>query len=114
MAQKKEDRSRKWGQRTQQVRGGLARSAFGETAEALFLTSGYVYEDAETAEARFKNEKPGFVYSRYGNPTVAMFEQRMALVEGAPAARGLATGMAAVFAALACQLKAGERVVASR
>jgi O-succinylhomoserine sulfhydrylase len=96
------------------VRGGLTRSPFGETAEALFLTSGYCYSGPESAEARFKNQEPGFIYSRYGNPTVAMFEERMALLEGAPAARAVATGMAAVNAALMCQLKAGDRVVASR
>jgi O-succinylhomoserine sulfhydrylase len=109
-----DDPSRSWRPRTKLVRGGLARSAFGETAEALFLTSGYVYPGAETAEARFKNQEPGFIYSRYGNPTVTMFEERMALLEGAPAARAVASGMAAVNAALMCQLKAGDRVVASR
>ncbi len=106
--------SRSWRARTKLVRGGLARSPFGETAEALYLTSGYCYPDAETAEARFKNQAPGYIYSRYGNPTVTMFEERMALLEGAPAARAVASGMAAVNAALMCQLKAGERVVASR
>jgi O-succinylhomoserine sulfhydrylase len=111
---KTDDPSRSWRHRTQLVRGGLARSAFGETAEALFLTSGYCYPSAETAEARFKNQEPGFIYSRYGNPTVSMFEERMALLEGAAAARAVASGMAAVNAALMCQLKAGDRVVASR
>jgi O-succinylhomoserine sulfhydrylase len=105
---------RRWRPWTRAVRGGLARSAFGETAEAIFLTSGYVYDDAATAEARFANKAPGYIYSRYGNPTVTMFEKRMALLEGAPAARALASGMAAVNAALMCQLKAGDRVVASR
>jgi O-succinylhomoserine sulfhydrylase len=109
-----QDRSKSWRTRTKLVRGGLERSPFGETAEALFLTSGYCYPDAETAEARFKNQAPGYIYSRYGNPTVSMFERRMMLLEGAPAARALATGMAAVNAALMCQLKAGDRVVASR
>ena len=108
------DRSDRWRPRTNLVRGGLTRSPFGETAEALFLTSGYCYSGPESAEARFKNQEPGFIYSRYGNPTVAMFEERMALLEGAPAARAVATGMAAVNAALMCQLKAGDRVVASR
>ncbi|HTO85436.1 MAG TPA: O-succinylhomoserine sulfhydrylase, partial [Methylomirabilota bacterium] len=89
-------------------------SEFGETAEALYLTSGYVYDDAEQAEARFKNREPGYIYSRYGNPTVSMFEERMALLEGTAAARAVASGMAAVNAALMCQLKAGDRVVASR
>ena len=111
---KTDDPSRSWRPRTKLVRGGLTRSPFGETAEALFLTSGYCYPGPETAEARFKNQEPGYIYSRYGNPTVSMFEERMALLEGAPAARALASGMAAVNAALMCQLKAGDRVVASR
>jgi len=103
-----------WRPQTRLVRGGLARSEFGETAEAIYLTSGYVYEDAEQAEARFKNRDPGYIYSRYGNPTVIMFEESMALLEGAPAARAVASGMAAVNAALMCQVRAGDRVVASR
>ncbi|HYM30457.1 MAG TPA: O-succinylhomoserine sulfhydrylase [Candidatus Cybelea sp.] len=103
-----------WRARTKLVRGGTVRSAHGETAEAMFLTSGFVYESAGAAERRFKNEEPGFVYSRYGNPTVAMFEERMALLEGAEIARAVASGMAAVHAALICQLRAGDRVVASR
>jgi O-succinylhomoserine sulfhydrylase len=111
---KSDDPSRSWRPRTKLVRGGLKRSPFGETAEALFLTSGYCYPGPETAEARFKNQEPGYIYSRYGNPTVSMFEERMALLEGAPAARAVASGMAAVNAALMCQLKAGDRVVAAR
>ena len=99
---------------TRLVRGGTRRSQFGETSEALFLTSGYVYEDAETAEARFKGEREGFVYSRFGNPTVAMFEERLALIEGAEACRGTASGMAAVYFALMSLVKAGDHVVASR
>ncbi len=99
---------------TRLVRGGTRRSQFGETSEALFLTSGYVYEDAETAEARFKGEREGFVYSRFGNPTVAMFEQRLALIEGAEACRGTASGMAAVCFALMSLVRAGDHVVASR
>ncbi|WP_425329919.1 O-succinylhomoserine sulfhydrylase [Terrirubrum flagellatum] len=99
---------------TQMVHGGTERSQWGETSEALILTSGFVYERAENAEARFKNEEPGFQYSRFGNPTVSMFEERMALLEGAEAARATATGMAAVFAALMCQLRAGDHVVAAR
>ncbi|MGH6947015.1 MAG: O-succinylhomoserine sulfhydrylase [Kiloniellales bacterium] len=100
--------------RTQLVRGGLARSHFNETAEALYLTSGYVYESAEEAEASFKGEKQRFVYSRYANPTVAMFENRLRLIEGAEACRGTASGMAAVFASLMALLRAGQRIVASR
>ena len=96
------------------VHGGTARSGFGETSEAMFLNSGFVYENAEAAEARFKGEAAGFIYSRYANPTVDMFEKRMALLEGAEAARGTASGMAAVTAALLCQLSAGDHVVASR
>ncbi|MET0605341.1 MAG: O-succinylhomoserine sulfhydrylase [Beijerinckiaceae bacterium] len=99
---------------TEMVHGGATRSEFGETSEAIFLTSGFVYERAENAEARFKNEEPGFQYSRFGNPTVAMFEERMAILEGAPAARATATGMAAVFASLMCQLRAGDHVVSAR
>jgi O-succinylhomoserine sulfhydrylase len=96
------------------VQGGLERTPFGETAEALFLTSGYVYDSAEQAEATFANKIEHYQYSRFGNPTVAMLERRLALVEGAEACRATATGMAAVHAALACQVKAGDRVVASR
>ena len=103
-----------WRQQTRMVRGGLARSGFEETAEAIYMTSGYVYQSAEEAEAAFKNEVTRFVYSRYGNPTLAMFEERLRLLEGAETCRGTASGMAAVFAALACQLKAGDRVVSSR
>jgi O-succinylhomoserine sulfhydrylase len=103
----------RWRQQTQLVQGGLLRSPFGETCEAIYMTSGYVYGSAEEAEAAFNNSKPRFVYSRFGNPTVAMFEARMAGLEGAEAARATASGMAAVFASLACQLKAGQRVVAS-
>ncbi len=106
--------ARKYRLATEMVHGGATRSAWGETSEALILTSGFVYDRAETAEARFKNEEPGFQYSRFGNPTVSMFEERMALLEGAPAARAMATGMAAVFAALFCQLRAGDHVVAAR
>ncbi|MDU0312111.1 O-succinylhomoserine sulfhydrylase [Phycicoccus sp. M110.8] len=96
------------------VRGGLARSSFDETAEALFLTSGFVYQSAEQAEAAFKDEVDHFIYSRYGNPTVAMFEQRLAQLEGAPACFATASGMSAVFVALAALLGKGDRVVASR
>jgi hypothetical protein len=99
---------------TMLVQGGIARSQFGETSEALFLNSGFVYDTAQAAEARFKGESPGFIYSRYANPTVAMFEARMAMIEGAEAARGTASGMAAVNAALMCQLRAGDHVVAAR
>jgi O-succinylhomoserine sulfhydrylase len=110
----KNENEKSWRLATQLVRGGTLRSGFGETSEAIFMTSGFCYDSAEAAEARFKNEQPGFVYSRFGNPTVEMFEQRMALLEGAEAARATATGMAAVNAALMCQLKAGDEVVSAR
>ena len=96
------------------VRGGLARSHFDETSEGLFLTSGYVYSSAEEAEAAFKDEIDRFVYSRYGNPTVAMFQERMRLLEGAEACFATASGMAAVFVALGALLGQGDRVVSSR
>jgi O-succinylhomoserine sulfhydrylase len=96
------------------IHSGILRSQFGENAEALFLTQGFVYDEAETAEARFSNQQPGFVYSRYGNPTIAMFEQRLAALEGAEACRATASGMAAVTSALLCFLKAGDHVVAAR
>jgi len=99
--------------RTRLVHGGVLRSPFGETSEALFLTQGFVYNSAEVAEGRFTGEDEGFQYSRFGNPTVAMFEERMALFEGAEAARATATGMAAVTGALMGQVKAGDHIVAS-
>ena len=96
------------------VHGGTERSNYGETAEALFLTSGFVYDSAEQAEAVFKGEAAHYQYTRFGNPTVAMFEKRLALLEGAEACLATATGMAAVHAAMLCHLKTGDRVVASR
>ena len=96
------------------MHAGTLRSQFGETSEALFLTQGYVYDTAAQAEARFKDEEPGYHYSRFSNPTVAMFEERMAAFEGAEAARATATGMAAVTAALMGQVKAGDHVVAAK
>jgi O-succinylhomoserine sulfhydrylase len=96
------------------VRGGLLRSGFEETSEGLYLTSGYVYESAADAEKAFTGEIDRFVYSRYGNPTIAMFEERLRLIEGAPAAFATASGMAAVFTALGALLKAGDRLVAGR
>ncbi|MEO1105674.1 MAG: PLP-dependent transferase, partial [Pseudomonadota bacterium] len=98
---------------TRLVHEGAARSPYGETCEAMFLTQGYVYDSAEEAAARFAGEAEGYVYSRYGNPTVSMFEARMASLEGAEAARATASGMAAVTAALVAALKAGDHVVAS-
>ena len=99
---------------TRLVHGGTLRSQFGETSEALFLTQGFVYDTAEAAEARFKGTDPGFIYAPFGNPTLAMFEQRMALLEGAEAARATASGMAAVTAALMGLVRAGDHVVAAR
>ena len=96
------------------VRGGLLRSNFEETSEALYLTSGYVYETAGDAEKAFTGEIDRYVYSRYGNPTISMFEERLRLIEGAPAAFATATGMAAVFTALGALLAAGDRLVAAR
>ena len=96
------------------VRGGLERSPNRETCEAIYPTSGYVYGSAEEAEAAFKGDADRYIYSRYGNPTVRLFEERLRLLEGAEDCRGTASGMAAVYAALACQLKAGDRLVSSR
>jgi O-succinylhomoserine sulfhydrylase len=106
--------ARRYRPETELVHAGGLRSQFGETSEALFLTQGFVYEGAEQCEARFKGEEPGFLYSRFSNPTVAMFERRMATFEGAEAARATATGMAAVTTALVGQLKAGDHVVAAK
>ena len=110
------DRSitRTWRPATQAVRGGTWRSEQGETSEALFLTSGYAYDNAETAAARFRGEDPGMTYSRLQNPTVAMLEERIALMDRAEACRVQASGMAAMTAALLCQLSQGDHVVAGR
>jgi O-succinylhomoserine sulfhydrylase len=105
---------REWRARTQLVRGGTDRSAHEETSEALYLTSGYVYASAAEAQEAFVNEGSRYVYSRYSNPTVAMFEERLRLLEGAEACRATASGMAAVTASLLCHVRAGDRVVASR
>ena len=108
------DTKRNWNPQTTLIHGGTLRSEFGETSESIFLTQGYVYESAESAEARFKGETPGFIYSRYANPTVDMFEKRMCALEGAEDARATASGMAAVTAAILCGLKAGDHIVAAR
>jgi len=99
---------------TRLVHSGTLRSEFGETSEAMFLTQGYVYETAEQCEARFKGEEPGYIYSRYSNPTIGMFERRMIELEGAEAGRSTATGMAAVTTAMLAPLRAGDHVVASK
>lgn len=103
-----------WQPETRLVHGGTLRSQFAETSEALFLTQGYVYDSPTQAEERFKTESGGFIYSRYANPTVSMFEERMKLLEGAEAARATASGMAAVSNALMCFLKAGDHIVAAK
>jgi O-succinylhomoserine sulfhydrylase len=116
MAAKKDKKKQgqPWRPATRLVHEGTLRSQFGETSEAIFLNSGYVYDNAEQAERRFKGDEEGFVYSRYSNPTVDMFERRMCALEGAEAARGTASGMAAVTASLFSFLKAGDHVVSAR
>src|SRR6201987_5427887 len=99
---------------TRLVHSGTLRSQYGETSEALFLTQGFVYDSAEQCEARFKGEDPGYIYGRFSNPTITMFEQRMIELEGAGAARATATGMAAVTTAILAPLKAGDHVVAAK
>jgi len=108
------DVTSKWRLQTQLVRGGTWRSEMGETSEAIFMTSGYAYDCAEDAAARFAGDQEGYTYSRLRNPTAAMFEDRMALIEGAEAARSTATGMAAVTAAMLSVVKAGDHVISSR
>jgi len=103
-----------WRQRTNLVRAGLARSGNRETSEALYMSSGHIYDSAEQAEAAFAGEADNFVYARYGNPTVQMLEDRLAALEGAEACRATGSGMAAIFASMACMLESGDRVVASR
>jgi O-succinylhomoserine sulfhydrylase len=109
-----QDITRHWRPATQAVRGGTARSEFGETSEALFLTSGYAYDCAADAAARFAGEQVGMTYSRLQNPTVQMLEERIALLEGAEACRSMATGMAAMTAVLLCQLEQGDHLVGGR
>ncbi len=106
--------SRSYRPETRLVHAGQLRSPFGETSEALYLTQGFVYDSAEQCAARFKGEEPGFLYSRFSNPTVSMFEARMAAFEGAEAARATASGMAAVTTSLLGQLRAGDHVVAAK
>jgi O-succinylhomoserine sulfhydrylase len=103
-----------WDVATKLIRGGIARSQFMETAEALYLTQGFTYDSAEAADRRFSGEDPGFVYSRFNNPTVKMFEDRLALLEGAEVCRAQATGMASIHAALMGLVRAGDHVVAGR
>jgi O-succinylhomoserine sulfhydrylase len=108
------DDPKDWEVATRLVRGGTTRSQWGETAEALYLTQSFIYETAEAADARFAGADPGYIYTRYGNPTVAMFEQRLALLEGAEACRATASGMAAVHLALTGLLRAGDHLVAGK
>jgi len=105
---------RRYRPETRLLHAGSLRSQFGETSEALFLTQGFVYDSAEACEARFKGEEPGYLYSRFSNPTVAMFEARMAAFEGAEAARATASGMAAVTASVMGQVRAGDHIVAAK
>ncbi|WP_374654758.1 O-succinylhomoserine sulfhydrylase [Dongia sp.] len=109
----KRDIKANWKAATKLVHAGQLRSQFKETSETIYMSSGYVYSSAEEAESAFDNSQPRFVYSRFGNPTVSMFESRMAALEGAEAARATSSGMAAVFAALASLVKSGDRIVAS-
>lgn len=111
---KNKENQDKWKTSTKLVRGGTLRSNFGETSEAIFMNSGFCYDSAETAESRFNGEAPGFVYSRYSNPSLAMLEERLRLLEGAQQACVVASGMAAVFAAIACQVRPGEHLIASK
>ncbi len=104
----------RWETATKLVRGGLNRSMFGETAEALYLTQGFVYDSAEQADARFSGAEPGYVYSRFANPTCRMFEERLALLEGAQTCRSAASGMAAVAMAVQGLLKTGDHMIAGR
>lgn len=106
--------TRRWRPATRALRGGTWRSEHGETSEALFLSSGFTYDDAATVAARFAGEAQGMTYSRLQNPTVAMLEERIALLEGAEACRAQASGMAAMTAALLSQLSAGDHIVAGR
>ena len=114
MADPKTPSPQEWETATKLIRGGINRSMFGETAEALYLTQGFVYDTAEQADARFAGDEPGFVYSRYANPTCRMFEERLALLEGAETCRTAATGMAAVAMAIQGLVRAGDHIVAGR
>ncbi|OKL44891.1 O-succinylhomoserine sulfhydrylase [Pseudovibrio exalbescens] len=108
------DNKQNWKPATKLVHGGTTRSSFGETSEAMYLTQGFVYDSAEAAEARFIGEDPGYIYSRYANPTVAMFEKRMCEIEGTEAARATSSGMAAVHSALMACVRAGDHVIAPK
>jgi O-succinylhomoserine sulfhydrylase len=111
---KNKEITNKWRLQTKLVRGGTYRSEIGETSESMFITSGYAYDCAEDAAARFEGEQDGYTYSRLRNPTCAMFEDKMAMIEGAEAARSTATGMAAMTQAMLSIVKAGDHVVSSK
>jgi O-succinylhomoserine sulfhydrylase len=111
---RKKGNSSKWRPQTMMVRGGLIRSQHGETSEALFLNSGFVYDSPEEQSARMAGDKPGYIYSRYANPTVRMFEERLAQIEGAEDCRATASGMAAIHTMLVAPIKPGDRVIAPR
>ncbi len=108
------ERPKDWAPATRLVRGGMARTPYGEISEPIFLTQSFAYDTAEAADKRFSGEEPGFIYARYGNPTVKTFEDRLALLEGVEGCRATASGMAAVHTALVGLLKAGDHLVASR
>ena len=114
MAKVSDTKSKLWNRQTRLIHGGTRRTEFDETSEGIFMTSGYVYDTAESAESAFKGETSHYIYSRYSNPTVTMFEERLALLEGSDFCVGTSSGMAAVFACLLSQLNEGDRVVASR
>jgi O-succinylhomoserine sulfhydrylase len=114
MSETNKSASSRYRPETRLVHSGSLRSQFGETSEALFLTQGFIYDSAEQCEARFKGEDPGFIYSRFSNPNISMFERRMIELEGAEAARATATGMAAVTTAILAPLRAGDHVVAAK
>ena len=103
-----------WRPQTRLVRGGMARSPYGEISEALYLTQSFAYDSAAAADRRFSGEDPGFIYQRFGNPTTQMFEDRLALLEGAEVCRATASGMSAVHVALQGLVQAGDHVVAGR
>ena len=105
---------RDWEEATRAVRGGMARTPYGEISEALFLTQSFAYESPEAADRRFSGDDPGFIYQRFGNPTTQIFEERLALMEGADVCRSTASGMSAVHVALMGLLKAGDHLVAGR
>ena len=110
----KPEKPKQWRAQTMMVRGGTTRSQYGETSEALYLNSGFVYESPEQQSARMAGDEPGYIYSRYANPTVRMFEERLAQLEGAEDCRATASGMAAIHTMLVAPVKPGERIVAPR